>query len=62
MEEHSKKCIKCKDSFIWFEKEAWWDYQGTEPVKLTRCPYCGTIQALKYEELINPNFDERYYK
>lgn len=62
MKKHNKKCIKCNEDFIWFLEETWWDYQGLEPVKLTKCPNCGCIQTLEYEEMVNPNYDKRYYR
>ena len=59
--QNTKTCIKCKEDFIWFPDEAWWDYKNYTPAKLVKCP-CGCIQAVKYEKEINPNFDARFYK
>lgn len=58
---HNKTCIKCGDDFIYFPEETYWDYSGSTNTKLVKCPICGTVQSIKYEEQINPNFDERYY-
>lgn len=57
---HCKTCIKCGEDFIWFPEDTWWDYQGSTPTKLAKCP-CGCIQAVGYEKEINTNFDHRYY-
>ena len=58
---HNKDCIKCNNNFIWFPEETWWDYSGSTNTKLTICPECGCVQAIKYEEQINPNYDRRYF-
>lgn len=58
---HNKDCIKCKSNFMWFPEQTWWDYSGSTNTKLTRCPECGCIQAIKYEEQINSNYDRRYF-
>ena len=58
---HNKTCIKCNENFIWYEKDAYWDYTGYTDTKLTSCPYCGCEQAVKYIEQINPNIDKRYF-
>lgn len=58
---HNKTCTKCGDDFVYFQEETYWDYGGSTNTKLVKCPMCGTTQAIKYEEQINPNFDERYY-
>lgn len=58
---HNKKCTKCKEEFVYFQEDTWWDYQGINNVKLVKCPFCGSIQSVKYEEPINPNFDRRFY-
>ena len=58
---HNKTCIKCKENFIWYEKDAYWDYTGYTDTKLTSCPYCGCKQAVKYNEQINPNLDRRFF-
>lgn len=60
--QHNKKCVKCKENFVWFNDECVWDYKGYTPTKLTKCPNCGTLQAVDYEPERNVNFDERYYK
>ena len=57
---HVKTCIKCHEDFIWYEKESRWDYTGSTDTKLITCP-CGCVQAVKYIEPINVNFDKRYY-
>ena len=56
---NNKKCSKCKTDFVYFPDQCWWDYQGFTNTKLTKCPYCGCIQAVTYEKQINPNSDRR---
>ena len=58
---HNKDCLKCQEDFIWYEKEAWWDFKGSTDTKLIKCPYCGCVQPVKYIEQINPNIDKRYF-
>ena len=58
---NNKTCIKCKSDFIFFPDETWWDYSCFTVVKLVRCPECGCIQAIKYEEPHDVNKDTRYY-
>lgn len=59
---HNKNCIKCKENFIWYEKDAWWDYSNFTNVKLIKCPFCGCTQAVKYNEPHDVNKDMRYYE
>ena len=59
---HNKTCIKCDQNFIWYEKEAWWDYSNFTNVKLIKCSSCGCIQAVKYNEPHDVNHDKRYYE
>lgn len=59
---NNKTCIKCGTDFICFPNETWWDYSGFTIVKLVRCPECGCIQAIKYEEPHDVNNDMRYYR
>ena len=59
---HNKKCTKCKEDFVYFQKDTWWDYTGINNVKLVKCPFCESIQSLKYGKLSNPNYDEKYYQ
>ena len=54
-------CKKCKDDFVYKLNETWWDYKGSTDTKLVKCPYCGTIQAIKYIVPKNINEDVRYY-
>ena len=58
---HNKTCIKCKENFIWYEKDAYWDYAGFTDTKIIECPYCNCKQAVKYNEQINPNYDRRFF-
>ena len=51
-----------KEDFIYYQEETWWDEKGMSSVKLTKCPYCGCIQSIKYGTLHDVNKDERYYK
>ena len=59
---NNKTCIKCKSDFVYFPNETWWDYSCFTTVKLARCPECGCVQAIKYEEPHDVNNDTRYYK
>lgn len=61
MGQEEKSCIKCKEKFTYCSDNSWWDYKGYTPTKLVKCPICGCIQAIKYEEEINPNYDRRFY-
>ena len=58
---HYKTCVKCKEDFIWDEKDAHWDYKGYTDTKIVTCSFCGCVQAIKYKEQINPNYDRRYF-
>lgn len=62
LSKHNKTCIKCNINFIWYEKDAWWDYSGFTNVKLLKCPECGCTQAVKYNEPHDVNNDKRYYE
>ena len=57
-------CKKCKESFIFKSDESWWIEQGTYSEKVTKCPHCGCINVVKYQDGFNqnPNFDRRYFK
>ena len=59
---NNNTCIKCKTDFVYFPNETWWDYSGCTNTKLTTCPNCGCVQAVKYEEQPEVNFDIRYYE
>jgi len=59
---YNKKCIKCREDFVWFNDEAVWDYKGYTPTKLIKCPHCLTVQAVDYEVEQNVNYDPRYYE
>ena len=56
-------CKKCKENFIFLNKETWWNNYGTYSVKLVKCPYCETINSVKLEEAsgLDVNNDRRYY-
>lgn len=46
------------------DSETWWDYSAIGyNIKLIRCPKCGHVQPIKYEEEIGlrVNEDPRYY-
>ena len=57
-------CSKCDTEFIFLPEEAWWNEQGTYSVKLTKCPCCKTINAVKYINAagLYVNSDRQYYK
>lgn len=55
-------CKKCDENFVYFQEETWWDYSGINNVNLVKCPNCGCINAIKYENIINPNIDKRYFE
>lgn len=59
--QNCKECIKCKEDFVFFPNETYWDESGSSSVKLVKCPYCGTPQALKFGKLHDVNNDDRYY-
>ena len=56
-----KKCIRCGEKFDYLPQNCKWDYNGTEPAKLTECPLCNCWQPIRYESAKNTNKDERYY-
>lgn len=60
----SKQCKKCKSKFDYTADETWWDYSGFTNTKLVKCPDCGCIQAIKYEESfgLDVNNDLRFYE
>lgn len=63
--QNTKTCIKCKEDFIWFPEEAFWDERGYGySTKLTKCPYCNCINIIKTIEDygFNVNNDIRFYK
>ncbi len=62
LNQNSKKCIKCKEDFVYFHNETYWDESGSSSVKLVKCPYCKTPQALKFGRLYDTNNDTRYYE
>ncbi len=57
------KCGKCKSEFVLNESDQWFDEKGFTSTKLTHCPYCGSINVVKYykNEFENLNDDPRYY-
>ena len=45
-------CIKCSEQFDYKQEETWWDYKGMDyDAKLVRCPQCGCINVIRYEEM-----------
>ena len=58
---NNKTCVKCNINFVIDPNQCWWDYKGMTNTMLVRCPVCGCIQVVKYEEQINPNYDRRYF-
>lgn len=63
-EQNYKTCSKCKESFVYFPDEVKWIDYGTYSVKVCKCPYCGTVQSIKFEDAFGQdvNNDKRYYK
>ena len=57
------ECKKCHESFIFKPDEAYWIERGTYSEKVTKCPHCGCINAVKYIDGFNqnPNLDQRYF-
>ena len=55
-------CKKCHSLFKPDKYE--WCEQGMYSEKITKCPECGCINVVKYQDGFNqnPNFDERYYR
>ena len=61
--QNCKKCTKCKEDFIYMSDETKWQEYSTYSVKITTCPYCGTINILKYIDApgLYVSNDKRYY-
>lgn len=57
-------CKKCHESFVFKPDECHWIEQGMYSEKVTKCPICGCINVVKYQDGFNqnPNFDRRYFK
>ena len=63
MEEH-KECKKCKTIFSYSPEDVWWDENGTGySTKLTKCPECGCINIIQYNEDygLDVNNDRRFF-
>ena len=60
---NNKMCSKCNENFVYFQNETWWNNYGTYSVKLCKCPYCGNIQSVKFENAsgLDVNNDRRYF-
>ncbi len=56
-----KQCIKCEEDFWYSSEDCQWDYKGITPVKVTKCPQCKCIQAVKFEKIYNVNTDTKFY-
>jgi hypothetical protein len=61
---HDKKCRKCNSKFTYTSEDTWWDYSVFTNTKLVKCPDCGCVQAVKYEEGfgLDVNSDSRFYE
>lgn len=61
--QNTKKCIKCKESFIYMPDEIKWVEFGTYSAKITTCPYCGATNVIKYIDApgLYTDRDKRYY-
>ena len=61
---YNKKCKKCESDFSYTFDDVWWDYKGYTNTKLVKCPECGCIQAVKYEDSfgLDVNNDRRFYE
>lgn len=61
--QNCKKCTKCKEEFIYMPNEIQWKEFGTYSAKITTCPYCNTINILKYIDApgLYVGKDKRYY-
>lgn len=57
-------CKKCDSLFQLMPDNVWWVEQGMYSEKVTKCPECGCINVVKYQDGFNqnPNLDERYFK
>lgn len=65
MENEYKECKKCDVIFTYTSDEVWWDEKGYGySTKLVKCPYCGCINVIQYNEDYgnDVNNDERFYK
>lgn len=57
-------CHSCNESFVFEPDDIWWDENSCGySTKLCKCPYCGSINIVKYIEDygLDVNFDERFY-
>lgn len=54
-------CNKCHSLFKPDKYE--WVEHGTYSSKITKCPKCGCVNVVKYQDGFNqnPNFDKRYF-
>lgn len=60
---HDKKCKKCNSKFTYTDNQSWWDYSGFTNTKLVKCPDCGCVQPVKYDERgLDVNNDSRFYE
>ena len=58
-------CKKCKEKFVYFPEETWWDEKGYGySTKLVKCPHCGCINVVKHVEDygLDVNSDDRFYE
>lgn len=63
--QNHKECSKCKEDFVYKPEETFWDEKGYGySTLLVPCPYCKTINVIKYSEDISfdVNKDRRFYK
>ena len=61
----SKKCKKCKSKFSYTPEDTYWDENGYGySTKLVKCPDCGCINVIKYDEDsgLDLNSDLRFYE
>lgn len=57
-------CKKCDSYFVFKPDETFWIEHSTYSEKVTKCPDCGCINVIRYQDGFNqnPNFDNRYYE
>ena len=63
--QNNKKCSKCKEHFVYKPEETKKKKKGYGySTLLVPCPYCKTINVIKYSEDISfdVNNDKRFYK
>lgn len=59
-----EQCRRCSQTFHYVNSDTFWDEGGSGySTKLVRCPICGALNVIRYEEDygLNINYDPRFY-